>query len=40
MTSEELINIIQQGESDNVEFKLSFSSKAIISINAFSNTNY
>ena len=39
MNPEKLKNIISQGESDKVEFKLSFGVKAIISINALTNTD-
>jgi len=38
MTIEEVRNIILSGESQNVEFKLSFNFDSIISICAFSNS--
>jgi ATP-dependent DNA helicase RecG len=38
MTGKELINIIQQGETENIEFKQTFSKSVIETLVAFSNT--
>ncbi|MDA3881513.1 MAG: putative DNA binding domain-containing protein [Prolixibacteraceae bacterium] len=38
MTPTQLQNIIEQGESETVEFKTTFNNEALITINAFANT--
>lgn len=38
MTLEHILHIIKQGESETVEFKESFNTKALVAINAFANT--
>ncbi len=38
MTKSDIKNILETGETEQIEFKLNFGNSAIVSINAFANT--